>query len=132
MAASATPSLKKCSAYKCTQCRCSASWMKRAGWVARRCHVDDLAQHKLVRCVQDCDRVYSHCGHPCPKRCHEPCGQCQRIIKEPITLACGHQISGFKCWRRPASSFYFDPFWGISSKCRGSSLQTRQAQAAPI
>jgi hypothetical protein len=64
----------------------------------RRCHVDDPV-HKSVRCVQDCDRVHRPCNHPCIKRCYQDCGKCLRIIKEPTRLPCGHEASGFECWR---------------------------------
>ena len=49
------------------------------------CHKDP-ADHK---CSTPCDRVPT-CGHVCPKRCAEACGQCMVLI-EKIIPRCGHR-----------------------------------------
>jgi hypothetical protein len=60
-----------------------------------KCHSDAL--HNAVRCQEDCNRQFSHCHHPCPKRCWEDCGKCKVRITTNITLPCGHSPPSLEC-----------------------------------
>ncbi|KAI7869110.1 P-loop containing nucleoside triphosphate hydrolase protein [Spinellus fusiger] len=46
--------------------------------------------HDLVRCQYPCHKVIQSCGHPCTRRCFEPCGSCLTPCK--LRLPCGHEI----------------------------------------
>lgn len=63
----------------------------------RLCHADD-PDHRLVKCMQPCDKVYPNCLHPCAKLCFEECGRCMRTT-EPFALPCGHTSRNAPCWR---------------------------------
>ncbi|XP_076454226.1 NFX1-type zinc finger-containing protein 1-like [Babylonia areolata] len=54
----------------------------------RLCHPWDK-DHKEFCCQKKCERLMK-CDfqHPCPKLCHEDCGDCLRMVEK--TLECGH------------------------------------------
>ncbi|KAI5817547.1 hypothetical protein BZA77DRAFT_309854 [Pyronema omphalodes] len=61
-----------------------------------KCHSNTL--HSLVQCKEDCMRSYTHCDHPCPKRCWETCGNCKVRLVSKHTLPCGHTPATLQCW----------------------------------
>ena len=52
------------------------------------CHKE--SSHKDKLCLQPCRRSPCLENHPCPKRCHEPCGNCLQEVEKK--LPCGHQV----------------------------------------
>ncbi len=50
------------------------------------CHPDD-SLHMTLLCYKKCERTHS-CGHACPKKCYEDCGQCKVGVSK--LLPCGH------------------------------------------
>lgn len=54
----------------------------------RPCH--KRSSHEKLACRQPCLRSPCSLNHPCPKRCHEDCGDCQtKLLKK---LPCGHEV----------------------------------------
>ena len=45
--------------------------------------------HKAFKCPQPCERLFSPCGHECPKGCGDACGRCRTKIDD-VKLMCGH------------------------------------------
>jgi len=71
-------------------------------------------QHKAnhgeirVKCREDCDRGYTQCGHPCPKRCFEDCGNCMVAASTVgVILPCGHTPKTLFCYVRGLLAFRF-------------------------
>ena len=54
-----------------------------------RCHTNG---HDKLRynCMLKCTRTRATCAHPCPKPCHEACGDCMEPVEHK--LPCGHTI----------------------------------------
>nr|CAD7438059.1 unnamed protein product [Timema bartmani] len=63
---------------------------------------------KIV-CQKRCIR-YLNCGHPCPRKCNEPCGGCPVKVTK-VVPQCGHQLT-LMCSELP-----------LQSRCRGSCLK---------
>ena len=56
-----------------------------------RCH--QQSSHANIPCQQPCNRTPCQDKHTCPKKCHEPCGNClEEVVK---SLPCGHQVFVF-------------------------------------
>ena len=62
-------------------------------------------QHKAnhgeirVQCGENCDRGYTWCRHPCPKRCFEDCGNCMAAVSTTgVILPCGHAPNTLFCY----------------------------------
>ncbi|XP_054273692.1 NFX1-type zinc finger-containing protein 1-like [Macrosteles quadrilineatus] len=51
------------------------------------CHVEQ-DYHKRYKCKEACSKVLCAEGHMCPKKCHQPCGDCQIPMRRQ--LPCGH------------------------------------------
>ncbi|KAH9900363.1 hypothetical protein F4778DRAFT_791649 [Xylariomycetidae sp. FL2044] len=64
-----------------------------------RCHSDAI--HGAVDCLEMCSEPLEGCGHPCPRRCSEPCETlCKKIVENlEILLPCGHRVSSTECWK---------------------------------
>ena len=58
-----------------------------------KCHSTTL--HEAVKCMQLCTRVRK-CGHPCSKKCNNPCGECYEKILN-VLLPCGHETKEVEC-----------------------------------
>nr|CAD7432792.1 unnamed protein product [Timema monikensis] len=63
---------------------------------------------KIV-CQKRCIK-YLDCGHPCPRKCNEPCGGCPVKVTK-VVPQCGHQLT-LMCSELP-----------LQSRCRGSCLK---------
>jgi hypothetical protein len=70
-----------------------------ASVLCRLCHPDD-PEHRYTQaaCVEACLRIHEACGHSCPKRCCQPCGNCEKVVRE-VPLPCGHVARGVPCFR---------------------------------
>ena len=58
------------------------------------CHIDPSHHDCMADCPKECEN-----GHPCSKRCHEPCGRCTIKVKKTIPQ-CGHTIV-LQCHQKP-------------------------------
>ena len=52
-----------------------------------KCHEDPNS----VLCSSDCENKCDN-GHPCPKRCSEVCGVCEKVVVKTIPT-CGHKVN---------------------------------------
>ena len=52
--------------------------------------------HRIFKCPQACERLFSPCGHECPNDCGDPCGLCTTKIHD-IELLCGHIKDHLSC-----------------------------------
>jgi hypothetical protein len=59
-----------------------------------QCH--EAMDPTKIKCNEACMRQHSHCGHLCPQRCWEDCGNCQVRIPS-VTLPCGHTARNLQC-----------------------------------
>ncbi|ORZ31719.1 hypothetical protein BCR44DRAFT_1463653 [Catenaria anguillulae PL171] len=79
-------------------CNQSCDFRLDCGHICQRmCHSDDQ-KHTMYACRKPCTRLHDGCGHPCPKLCNTPCGDCMAIV-EPITLPCGHVLEKPWCFQ---------------------------------
>ena len=58
------------------------------------CHAE--SRHLVAGCRKPCERGRPTCGHGCPKRCSDPCGDCTVIVKD-VRLPCGHVLPEAPC-----------------------------------
>ena len=70
-----------------------------------KCYKD----HMRVKCTADCSKKCKTRvpGHPCPKRCHEECGNCEVSFIKTIP-ECGHRVS-LPCYVEPKHSKCTEP-----------------------
>ncbi|KAI8335061.1 P-loop containing nucleoside triphosphate hydrolase protein [Chlamydoabsidia padenii] len=54
-----------------------------------RCH---SYEHEDVRCVEQCKKMFTECGHRCTRPCSNDCGSC--IMQVRLQLPCGHLVEG--------------------------------------
>ncbi|RIA80711.1 hypothetical protein C1645_866307 [Glomus cerebriforme] len=64
----------------------------------QKCHSDDL-NHKKLRCLKPCSKLYPNCGHPCIKSCFEDCGKCEFYVGDITLPVCDHIFKNAKCWQ---------------------------------
>lgn len=60
------------------------------------CHAK--IRHVTAGCRKPCEKGRPICGHGCPKRCSEPCGKCEVVVKN-VSLLCGHNLAELSCWK---------------------------------
>jgi hypothetical protein len=58
------------------------------------CHSDQ--RHLVIPCQKPCERGRTDCGHACPKRCSDPCGDCDILVPD-VLLPCGHRAKQLEC-----------------------------------
>ena len=58
------------------------------------CHAEP--RHLVAGCRKPCERGRPTCGHGCPKRCSDPCGDCTAMVKD-VQLPCGHVLPEVAC-----------------------------------
>jgi hypothetical protein len=61
------------------------------------CHFNNL-EHAGVKCREPCKKLYSECGHQCPKLCYKDCDICSVPVGN-IILPCGHILKNAECWQ---------------------------------
>jgi len=59
-----------------------------------KCHSDVL--HRVFKCPQACERLFSPCNHGCPNDCGDPCGLCYTEVSD-ILLPCSHVKEQLRC-----------------------------------
>ncbi|PWW74664.1 hypothetical protein C7212DRAFT_358855 [Tuber magnatum] len=61
----------------------------------KKCHSNTL--HRNTVCMDECERTYKHCDHPCPKPCGVACGNCV-VSVSGVVLPCRHESSTLMCF----------------------------------
>ncbi|RPA78403.1 hypothetical protein BJ508DRAFT_228237 [Ascobolus immersus RN42] len=60
-----------------------------------KCHSTPM--HDSTNCMERCPRQHPICGHSCPKRCYQDCGDCLEPIFN-VELPCGHVQARMACY----------------------------------